>query len=261
MMASEFNTDKLPIELGDGLVLRCAGKEDAQALADFNARQQSDYGPDQPDERVGAWTYDLMTKPHPTFQPSECTIVEETSSGKIISTMNLIPQTWTYGGIPIKVGRPELVATQMEYRHRGLVRLQFKVIHRWSTEHGEMLQFITGIPYYYRQFGYEMALNMMGGRFGYPAHIPQKKEGDQENYHIRPATEMDIPFISKLYDLGCRRSLVACRWDEALWRYELSGKGVNNILREELRIIPEQSDLPAGAGAPQDVTQLGIQIA
>jgi hypothetical protein len=33
--------------------------------------------------------------------------------------MALISQTWTYGGIPIAVGNPELVGTHPEYRGRG----------------------------------------------------------------------------------------------------------------------------------------------
>ena len=224
MTVTDTKPEQLPINLGDGLVLRRSTVQDAEALADFNARIQSDEGPEKPDDRVGAWAYDLLTKPHPTFKPGDFTVVEEQSSGKIVSSMNLIPQTWTYAGIPFKVGRPELVGTLTDYRNRGLVRRQFDVIHRWSAQNGDKLQAITGIPYYYRLFGYEMALNLGGGRAGYPKHIPRLKEGEPEPFQIRPAGEADIPFISQLYELGCRRSLVACAWDEDMWRYELSGK-------------------------------------
>ncbi len=177
MSTPRNSTDHLPINLSNGLVLRRSTVQDAESLADFNARIQSDEGPDKPDERVGVWAYDLCAKPHPTFQPSDFTIVEETATQKIVSTMNLIPQTWTYAGIPFKVGRPELVGTLPEYRNQGLVRRQFDVIHQWSAENGEKLQVITGIPYYYRLFGYEMALNLSGGRAGYPTHIPKLKRG------------------------------------------------------------------------------------
>ncbi len=122
MTSIENNTAELPINLGDGLLLRRSSIQDAEALAEFNARIHSDEGPDKPDEKVWAWTYDLMARPHPTFRASDFTIVEEIESGKIVSAMNLIPQTWTYAGIPIKVGRPELVGTLPEYRKRGLVK-------------------------------------------------------------------------------------------------------------------------------------------
>ena len=118
-------------------------------------------------QRVAAWTHDLLTRPHPTLRPDDFTIVEETATGRIVSSLNLIPQTWSYEGIEFGVGRPELVGTLPEFRNRGLVRLQFEEIHKWSAERGDMVQAITGIPYYYRLFGYEMALDLAGRRFGY----------------------------------------------------------------------------------------------
>jgi len=246
MAASAFSNEKLPLDLGDGLILRCSSAADANALADFNAMFQSDDGPENPDEREGAWTFDLLAKPHPLFKPCDFTIVEEAGTGKIVSSMNLIPQTWTYAGIPFRVGRPELVSTLPEYRNRGLVRLQFNVIHRWSVERGDKVQAITGIPYYYRQFGYEMALNLGGGRSGFPTNIPRLKEGEREPFHIRPATEADIPFISQMLSLSDQRSLVACEWDDSLWRYELCGKSEKNITREEVRVIETLDGKPCG---------------
>ena len=236
----------LPIELGEGLVLRRSSVEDAKALADFNARVHSDEGLDHPDEKVWAWTYDLMAKPHPTFKATNFTIVEVVTSGQIVSAMNLIPQTWSYAGIPFKVGRPELVGTLPEYRNRGLVRRQFELIHQWSDQNGDLVQAITGIPYYYRLFGYEMAMNLQGGRAGYPTHIPRLKQGDAEPYLIRLAGEADIPLISQLYTLGCKRSLVACERDDSLWRYELIGKSEKNVNRVIVRIIETPDGKPCG---------------
>ena len=246
MNATRLNQAKLPIELGDGLFLRRSAVRDADALTDFNARIQSDDGPDHPDERVGVWARDLLTRPHPTFKPEDFTVVEEKATGKIVSSMNLISQTWTYAGVPFKVGRPELVGTLPEYRNRGLVRLQFEVIHRWSAERGEKVQAITGIPYYYRQFGYEMALNLGGGRLGFQMQIPRLKVGETEPYHIRPAVEADIPLLSQMMEMSNCRSLVACAWDEALWRYELSGKSEKNVNREDVRIIETPGGKPCG---------------
>src|SRR5215213_5710787 len=97
---------------------------------------------------------DLLTRPHATLKPDDFTIVEETSTGRIVSSLNLIPQTWMYEGTEFGVGRPELVGTLAEFRGRGLVRAQFDVVHQWSAARGHMVQGITGIPYYYRQFGY-----------------------------------------------------------------------------------------------------------
>jgi hypothetical protein len=233
-------------DLGDGLVLRRSTAADAEALADFNARIHSDDGPEKPDARVGAWTRDLLVVDHPTFDRGDFTIVEESSSGKIVSSLNLISQTWTYESIPFGVGRPELVGTLPDYRNRGLVRAQFEFIHQWSAQRGEHVQAITGIPYYYRLFGYEMALNLHGGRIGFPPHIPRLKEGEQELYRIQPAQEADLPFIADVYRQGSRRSPIACSWDISLLRYELLGKSSQHVNRFELRIIESSAGEPVG---------------
>ncbi len=233
-------------DLGDGLVLRRSTPQDAPHLAEFNARIHSDYGPDQPDVRVAAWTRDLLERPHPTFGADDFTVVEDIASGKIVSSLNLISQTWSYAGIPFGVGRPELVGTLPEYRNRGLVRAQFEVVHAWSAARGELVQAITGIPYYYRQFGYEMALDLDSGRFGYRPGVPRLGDGETEPYRIRPAVEADLSFISSLYDSACRRYKVSCVWDEALWRYELNGKSADNVELQELRVIESLDGSPVG---------------
>jgi len=224
-------------DLGNGLLLCRTRAGDGDAVGEFNGRIHSDFGFDQPDLRVAAWTRDLIDRPHPSFHPDDCTLLVEASSGKIVSSVNLISQTWAYEGIPFGVGRPELVGTLPEYRNRGLVRVQFDEVHRWSAERGELVQGITGIPYYYRLFGYEMGLELSGGRIGYEAQLPKLKEGEGEPVVVRAATEADIPFLMEVYAHACTRRLIACVRDEALWRYELSGQSPQNCERHEIRIL------------------------
>ena len=207
-------------DIGAGLILRRSSPEDAEALSAFCADIHSD-DPEKPDPIIGAWTKDLLTRPHPRFRPDDFTIVEEAATGRIVSTLNLIPQTWSYDGIPFEVGRPELVGTAPEYRNRGLVRLQFEEIHRWSEQRGDLVQGITGIPFYYRLFGYEMAVDLDGARSGFAMHVPQLPTGQSEPCKFRLATEADIPVITALYQDGYRRYPLACIRDEAIWRYEL----------------------------------------
>ena len=184
MIKERLNADAIIKDLGGGLILRRATVEDTDELVAFNAQV---HGDDELDaERVGAWTRDLMEKPHPTFEVGDFTIVEDTATGKIVSSLNLISQTWSYAGIEFGVGRPELVGTLPEYRNRGLVRAQFEVVHQWSAERGELMQAITGIPYYYRQFGYEMGLALGGGRAGFKPNVPLLKQGEQEPYINSP---------------------------------------------------------------------------
>ncbi len=233
-------------DLGDGLILRRSTPADANALADFNSALLSDDGPDAPDAYIAAWTHDLLSGDHPTFGVDDFTIVEETRTGRIVSSLCLISQVWTYDGIPFGVGRPELVCTHPDYRNRGLVRAQFQAIHAWSAERGHLAQAITGIPWFYRQFGYEMGLALSGGRIGYLPHIPKLKDGETEPYRLRPVSEADLPFIKDVYEHASKRNLIACVHDEALWRYEVFGKRAKNANRLEMRIVESAGGEPVG---------------
>lgn len=213
-------------DLGDGLILRRSTPEDEEVLAEFNRGIHTDNEPDG--QCIAAWTRDLLTRPHPTFHSDDFTIVEETATARIVSSMNWISQTWSYEGIQFGVGRPELVGTLSEFRNRGLVRIQFEEVHKWSVERGEIVQAITGIPFYYRQFGYEMALDLDGRRFGGEAQLPKLREGETEPYTIRFAQESDLPLIQKLYDQTKQRSMIACERTPELFRYELMGRSENN---------------------------------
>jgi hypothetical protein len=232
-------------DLGEGLLLRQATPADTERLVAFHAEVHRDPGSDGPEIYVGAWVRDLMERPHPTFQPSDFTLVEETATGEIVSSLCLISQTWSYGGVAFGVGRPELVGTHPDYRRRGLVRAQMEVIHSWSEERGEPVQAITGIPWYYRQFGYEMAMTLGGLRGGYKPNVPEAKEGEETPYRLRPAKEEDLPFIARAYSQGNVRYPVSCIRDEALWHNELRGKNEDNANRLDLALI-EAAGEPVG---------------
>ena len=224
-------------DLGDGLVLRRATPADTGALVRFNCAIHCGPGSDEPPETVTAWVRDLMSGNHPTFSPGDFTIVEDTGSGEIVSSLNLISQTWSYGGVEFGVGRPELVGTKKEYRKKGLVRAQFDVIHEWSARRGEKLQAITGIPFFYRQFGYEMTLRFSDGVRGHKSDVPKLKKKEKEAYRVRPAGEDDLAFIGRVYKAGMARYLVSAVRTRALWRYELSGRGEGAMSHWKLCVI------------------------
>ena len=66
---------------------------------------------------LAEWTRDLFETPHPTFRVErDVTVVEDTASGRIVSALFLIPQVWSYAGVSVKAGQPELIATHPDYR-------------------------------------------------------------------------------------------------------------------------------------------------
>src|SRR5215208_6158582 len=109
-----------PLDLGDHLRLRMARADDIDAIVDFNTQIF--------DERVTDWTRDLISGRHPTVRVSDFTLVEDTRTKQIVSSMCLISQTWLYGGsVTLPAGRCELIATNPTNRRRGLIRRQFDV--------------------------------------------------------------------------------------------------------------------------------------
>lgn len=230
---------KIIRDLGNGLVLRHGIPEDGEALALFNGEQLGDDGLAGRDgQGLAAMTRDIFSgRPHVSLTPNDFTIVEETSSGCIVSSMCLIQQTWTYEGIEFGMGRPEYVATHPDFRKRGLVRTQFDVVHQWSAERGLAVQGITGIPYFYRQFGYEFALNLGGRRFG--SIPPRLKDGETEKFVMRPADGKDIPFMMSVYEHGRGRSMVSANWSEAHWHNNLYAMSKDNIQRLQFCIIEQ----------------------
>lgn len=238
------NPTPLPQTLDNGLILRRSTRQDAQQLADFNARI---HGTDPQDAAgVAAWTLDLFDPRHPTFHEDDFTLVEEASTGKIVSAMNLIDQTWTYGGLPFSVGRPELVGTDSEYRRRGLIRRQFEIIHALSQSRGQSLQIITGIPNYYRQFGYGMALDLGGGINVSENVLRPLREGETEPFSIRPARVEDVPDIMECMRTLALREPLLCQRDAAAWRYEIEGKRDLNVNREAIFTLVDNDDQVMG---------------
>jgi GNAT superfamily N-acetyltransferase len=244
-----------PKDLGGGLILRRARREDAEAVARFNARihfSSGDFDQREPDPGIAASTRDLMSVDHPTCDASDFTVVEDTRTGSIVSSSCLIPQRFSYEGLEFDAGLPELVGTHPDYRRRGLIRAQFEILHRWSEERGYLMQAIGGIPYYYRRFGYEMAVYMGEGRRLYVQDVenkPSKADGDEDSlrsFHLRPAAASDAGFLSDLYRLGTRRCLLACSRDEALWRYEVAGRDPEGDESLEMRIIEDAEGRPVG---------------
>lgn len=248
-----MNTKNILRDLGNGLILRRSTAADADMLAGFNARI---HGEDDLDRRrLIAWTLDLLAKPHPTFNADDFTVIAEADTGRIVSTLNLISQTWTYEGIPFGVGRPELVGTLPEYRNRGLIRTQFDEVHKWSAERGQLVQVITGIPYYYRLFGYEMALDLSGRRLGYETHVPKLKEGEKENFTIRPAANDDLPFVAALYAESQKRYALSCIRGMDIFEFELNVQSRDSIQHHDIFII--EDDLGKRLGYFQHPNFLG----
>jgi GNAT superfamily N-acetyltransferase len=203
---------------------------------------------DAPDVTPNPWaageTRYLMSGHSTLLDAADFALVEE--GDKIVAATCLIGQTWEYDGIAFDVGRPELVASDPDYRNRGLIRALFDAIHERSAARGQVAQGITGIPYFYRQFGYEYALDLDGGRVAYLNTIPDRADGEPEPYTLRDATADDLPLIRALYDQRRAGLLVSAAIPEAFWRSTLTAPRDEFNVRWCLHVLLDASGAPCG---------------
>lgn len=211
-------------EIGGGLIRRWAVRADEPRIAHllgsvFRASAEAPFN-----QRRADVARMLMQGDFPYMGAGDFAVVEDTGrAGRpIVACVCLWRLRWRYGGIPLGVGQPEMVATDAAYRGRGLSRALFAMVHARSAAEGHLVQAITGIRYFYRQFGYEYALDLEGCRVVPVAAIAERGSDEEDVHRLRLATLEDIPDLMRLYDLPSSASLVWHEASEDFWRHAIS---------------------------------------
>jgi len=208
--------DCRPVEeaLGDGLTLRCAADEDdLERVAALNG---AIHGRDDEALTLHLFRY------YPGCDLRDLIFVEERRRrgrpGRVVSSLCLIPWTLRYGMVSLPVGEMGLVGTLEEYRQRGLIRAQVRHFNRRLDERGCLISAIQGIPYFYRQFGYEYALPLEAAVQLELRDVPPAGQGD---FVFRLATEDDLPTLLRLYNEAVASLSISAQREESTWRYLL----------------------------------------
>jgi predicted acetyltransferase len=164
-------------------------------------------------EGVDNFVKKLITH-HPTMMLEDFLVIKH--HGKIVAGLNLIPIEWSIGGIPLKVAEMGCVATLAQYRHKGLQRWLINEFHKRAAEKGCDLCAIEGIPYFYRQFGYEYALPL-----NQETKISINQIPDYETkLNIRPFTDRDIPKAMQLLTQSQKKFYVHSIRNEKIWKMQ-----------------------------------------
>ncbi|WP_040338357.1 GNAT family N-acetyltransferase [Candidatus Blastococcus massiliensis] len=141
-----------PLPLPGGLLLReCRPDDVAQVGALLAERGEPE---DAEDHRL------VVTDPDEGL--SSCAVVVD--GDRVVSTATLLAETVRVGDVVLPAGQVELVATDRAYEGRGLVRALMAWAHDRSAARGDLLQVMVGIPYLYRLFGYEYAIDIPRAR-------------------------------------------------------------------------------------------------
>ena len=164
----------------------------------------------------------------------------ENDQRQVIASLCLIPWTLRLGPVNLPAAELGIVGTDQRFRGQGLNRILMEYYWQRFAERGALLSIIQGIPYFYRQYGYEYALlPLEGGWRIQPDQIPAPPV---TGYSVRPAAPADIPALSRWYDQWTGAlDLSACR-SEAIWQYLLSRTAGPEGMQHDALILQD----PAG---------------
>jgi predicted N-acetyltransferase YhbS len=151
---------------------------------------------------------------HPTMTLKDFFVIKH--RGKIVAGLNLIPEKWNIGDVALKVAELGCVATLPEFRHLGLQRRLVNEFHKQAKEQEYDLCAIEGIPYFYRQFGYEYAIPLNEETRIRLDQIPDY----ESSLNVRPFTEKDIPEAMQLLKQSQRKFCIHTVRDEQIWKMQ-----------------------------------------
>jgi hypothetical protein len=225
----------MPIKkLDSGLALRtAAGLDDIERVAQFNGLI---HGPEL------AITVRRLLRDYTGMDDRDIIFVEDVATGEIVSSLLLLPWTLSYSGVSLPVGEMGMVGTLESHRGQGLVRIQTAFFMQRLRERGCLLSLIQGIPYFYRQFGYEYAMPLEGGLRLSGRELPAPSEA---GFTFRPATVEDIPTLQRHYDAAMHDLDIRVVRDEATWRYLLA-EPAGSALRCETWLVEDAAGDVAG---------------
>ncbi|MHA2386009.1 MAG: GNAT family N-acetyltransferase [Candidatus Thorarchaeota archaeon] len=150
--------------------------------------------------------------------------IRDSDKGVFVSSLNAIPSVWGYANIPIRNLELGFVGTLPEYRKKGLVRALYREFFENELIRGRYdISTIQGIPYYYRQFGYDFLIPAWRSVFlrtNQVTDIPPKEKPAWMRLSIRPATKANLESIIRLYDEMTTRTLVSTVRDRKLWEIQ-----------------------------------------
>jgi len=194
-------------------------------------------------QSIGVRARDFVQGKHPgaSLDDIPC-IIDTARNGEIIAILIPISQSWQYGGIRVGVGRTEMVATHPEYQGKGLNRVLMDWVHEHSIQKGHLIQVVSGIPYYYRKFGYTLSVKL-----GSCAELvlPGANETSRR-FQLRKATESDIQQLLDWEPIVAGQGLLVTERNQKEWHYEISQRSADSPYHMTVHLIVDQAGEPVG---------------
>ncbi len=146
--------------------------------------------------------------------------LRDNDTGSIVSSLNAIPSTWNYDSILLRNLELGWVGTLKEHRRKGLVRALYEHFNQLLLEGEYDISTIQGIPYYYRQFGYDFVIPMDRTLWMSTEQIPSVNEKFPPSYmeiNVREAENKDLKELMKLYIEDNKQVQLYIDRSEELW--------------------------------------------
>lgn len=147
---------------------------------------------------------------HPDMTPDDYFMVLKDE--KSVAGLVLIPQKWSIDGVEVNVAEMGCVGTDPEHRRKGLQRILNDEFDEYARGKGYDLCALAGIPYFYRQFGYQYAVEL-----DYISTIDVEKLPKGSKYSTRPFERSDIRPAQGLLEQVQSRYMVHSIRTEAIW--------------------------------------------
>jgi len=151
---------------------------------------------------------------HPSMTLGNHFVIKHES--RIVACLVLIPVEWSIGGVLLRVAEMGCVGTLPEFRRRGLIKRLVEEYHRELENVGYDLSVIEGIPYFYRQFGYEYAIPL-----NEETRIEiEKLPGYEMEHEIRSFEGSDIPRAMSLLNHSQSKFYVHSVRSKCIWEIQ-----------------------------------------
>jgi predicted acetyltransferase len=150
-------------------------------------------------------------------------IIRDQDKGIIVSTLNAIPFIWNYEDIPLRNLELGWVGTLKEYRRKGLNKLLYAHFNNLLLSGNYDISTIQGIPYFYRQFGYDFVIPMdhtVWVRTDQIQPFDEKNPPDYMKLKIRFANKKDIPAMMSLLEELNQNLLIYASRSLELWELQ-----------------------------------------
>ncbi len=197
-----------PQEIGNGLVMRNACAEDFPSLLDHFRAVHGRTVVDM----LGA-----MLEHHPRFTWEDTFVITRPGSGEMISCVILLRNAWRLAGITFPTVEMEAVGTLEPFRNQGYMWHLNEEFEKRSGEIQPVFQAIAGIPYFYRNFGYEYAAPLGAGYPVAPGLVPKVPEGEKKAITFE---EVDVKRFEEF--LRYRRTHLSSEQWQKTWQRELN---------------------------------------